>query len=184
LFLVGGNFEGTNENTREIWTYTLEQSLWSKVALKGYAPERVLAATRVASDGKLWVLDQAGPPKLPLARLVRIDPDSGVTQVVGFWPRLSNYDQYWLVNDLEGNLLLVASSSKQKKHILVRLSATPTVAVTGSYTGKHSLAFAPVVDASGYLLTLQNQAKGKIEVQRIQPIGKKPGLWSLLGGCF
>jgi hypothetical protein len=184
LFLVGGRFAETQENTREIWSYNLEGSLWSRVVPEGYTPQQVLAATYAASDRKLWILDQVGLPKLPIARLVRVDPETGATQVVGFWPRLGKQDRYWLVNDLDGGVLLVTSSIKQKSHIIVRLTAAPSVKVAGLYTGKHSLAFAPVVDASGYLLTLQNQAKGKMDVKRIQNIPAKPNLWSLLQGCF
>jgi hypothetical protein len=184
IFVVGGTVPGTNQPTQEIWRGSTEGS-WAKMDLKNYKPQKVLSATYSFKDGKLWVLDSF---KLGLewARLTRIDPATGESEILGTWPKFGLYDRHWLLVDRDGSILLTASSQKLNKHTVLRLESTGSgVQVRLARLGSKALAFSPVVDASGYWFASAATKKQPVsKMERVESLDNKSGKWTLLAECL
>lgn len=122
LYLVGGTFAGTSTNTGQIVVNDVASGATRVLALSGYSPEKVLGASSSFSDDRLWVLDEQATG---VTRLTHIDPLSGLARVVWQGTRSGGYDRYWLSVDLDGSLLLFASSLSAKKFATLRVRWLP-----------------------------------------------------------
>ncbi len=188
LFLVGGNDLTTRQATHDIWWFDLDAYQWNRVALDGYAPERVLAATYSYRDRHLWVLDDYKVGAFRRARLVRIDPATGQSEQIGAWPRAiwprdGVFDKHWLMLDSDGNVLFVASSEWVKEHAVVRIALDGSPHVDGIRLAPRALLLPPAVDSEGYTFVLEKKNHMPI-VQRVKDLNAKPGRWLDLGGCL
>ncbi len=106
-FVVGGY---TNPNTlaRNIWMRHVKGTLgWTQVPLGTFTLEKVLAAQYSFRDARLWVLDESPNAR----RLLRIEPFSGLVQVVASWSPTVSFSKQWLVLDIDGNVVLASSST-------------------------------------------------------------------------
>jgi hypothetical protein len=95
----------------------------------------------------------------PMARLVRIDPYLGVAEPVAQLERAGEYDRHWLLTDVAGQVLLVASSASKQSNAVARLTVVPfraaaPVLVERMEVLPGELAFAPLVDVSGYTFVI------------------------------
>ncbi|NUP09113.1 MAG: hypothetical protein HOW73_23940 [Polyangiaceae bacterium] len=148
-FVVGGALTSNGAQARDIWRREVRGTGgWQQVPLTGVTLETVLAATYSFRDAKLWVLDESRTVR----RLLRIDPLSGKTTIVGSWARSSAFNKQWLVLDLEGDVVL-ASSSESAFGIARFRSAglNPTIAptVVNLEQGARRLMLPPAIDAKG-----------------------------------
>jgi hypothetical protein len=184
LFLVGGTEIATNQPARDIWMQSVGTGTWIRLMPKGYAPETVIAVTFSFGDNRLWVLDEVGLGPIRFARLARIDPLTGQTQTVGAWPRLRPFDRQWLAVDRDGSVLLVASSTKLKKHAVIRIRvAPPHPHVDRVRLGGFPLAGPIVVDDDGYWL-VGTSATGVPQPVRLGALQGSTGNWDHVGACL
>jgi hypothetical protein len=182
--VVGGKDPDTNELRRDIWWRDVTGGAWRRVSDGDYQPEKVLAATRPYRDGKLWILDEVRLGWLRFGRLVRLDPDTGKAELLGKWPRLGWFDRHWFMLDLEGNVVVVASSRGLKSHALMRIrldGAKPRV--DRVQVGQGELAMAPWVDVSGYALPIARKGMFPTIVRRKSLAGRQ-GAWSDMQGLL
>ena len=184
VYVIGGNDPDTNEARRDIWWRDVTGGPWYEVPDGDYQPEKVLAATRPYRDGKLWILDEVRAGWLRFARLVRLNPGTGEAEVLGKWPRIGLFDQHWLILDLEGNVVVAASSSRTKRHALIRIRLDgPKPHVDRVHVAQGELAMAPWVDAGGYALPIAR--KGKLpKILRQESLAGRKGAWSDMQGCL
>jgi hypothetical protein len=198
LFLVGGeDAAGTPVGTVR-WS-TLDSDVWQTVPQSEYAVGTVLAATYDYADGMLWILDEVAETEQShggthhgkghhgkmLARLTRLDPDTGRAEVLGEWPRARHYDQLWLRTDRDGAMLLFASSAKHHHHAVARLAASAgALKLLGFRVRPRALIHPPVVDMAGYWL-IARKGKSGIDVQRLEELPLHSKGWSgHVGQCL
>jgi hypothetical protein len=122
LYLVGGRLAGTSRKIGQIVLHDVLSGVTRTLALNGYAPEKVLGATLSFADDRLWVLDELSDGT---TRLTHVDPLSGQTRVMWQGTRSGGYDRYWLGVDLDGSLLVFASSLSAKKFATLRVRWLP-----------------------------------------------------------
>jgi hypothetical protein len=190
LFLVGGR-TGNNQWTGEVWAGSLgmpaEPIVWHPLSLEGYQPRKVLASTY--QNNSLWVLDETTQGLGSKARLTRIHPETGQVQTLAQWPRLGLMNRHWLLQDPDGQLLLVASSQLLKTHLVFRLNPTDTgVEAKLVWVGKGWLEVEPSVSTNGYaFLTRMNKNKDP-NLVRTKTLALKSPAWPLglkaFSGCF
>jgi hypothetical protein len=163
VFVVGGEDPATGEPTGEIWFTRLQDPLWGRIGTGDYAPERVLASTYSFATDRLYVLDETAAGE---ARLVAVDLQRLATTTLGTWKRHGEWNRQWLVVDRDGAILLASSTNaKQKMHRIARLDVRKDpVMVVGIFEGKKALVAAPIVDAAGYTLLLQ-QSQGNTRLK-------------------
>ncbi len=116
-------------------------------------------------------------------RLVELDPASGAARNVGEWPRTDRFDQYWLVPDRGGQVLLAASSARRHTWIVARLDPA-----TGNVTAFHAqpgeLSAAPIVDSEGYWLIVRAPGSEQDSTLRLATLRKAHRSARDLGDCF
>jgi hypothetical protein len=124
LFLAGG--KSGNLPLNDLWRYDLRGQSWSPMVLQGNSLGNVLAMTFHGPEDALYVLDEKKVGWFHVGRLLRIDPHTGATRLVGVWPRLRAFDQLHLMVAQSGDLVLSASRTKGKKgaHLVALLSAS------------------------------------------------------------
>ncbi len=127
------------------------------------------------------MLDETRAGFLRIARLVRIDRDTGVAAVVGSYPRLGLYDTHYLLEDRDGRPLVAASSRLLGLHVLVGLSAGGSISSFG--LGQHPLASAPIVDDEAYTFLLRTKSTAPV-VRRLAHLPMLPGRASEAKQCF
>lgn len=122
----------------------------------GVAPRRVLAATYRFQDRSLYVVDEVRVGKIvKLARILRIDPATGVGELVGSWVRSPHVDQVFLSAAAGGDLVLAGSSTSKVRFRAVQLQVDDgSVHVRRAAKGKAVLAFAPSLTGRGLTLPL------------------------------
>jgi len=188
LFIVGGKAD-TGENTGEIWAVTASASP-VLLAVPGYAPRRVMAATVGLRDRMLWVLDEGdGSPNSTSdnsARLVRIDPYTGDLHIVWEGQRSSSFDKHWLTVDNDRRVLLTSSSESLGRHVTVKFDSHRYVMHSARPIATHHaegyLATPPVVDEHGYFFAAQD-SEGRFQPVRVEslnqnhPNGIDLGMW-------
>ena len=149
---------------------------------------KVHAATYEPASGKLFVLDEVpGWFFSSRARLLTVDPATGRSHVVGQWPMFGLFDDFHLVADRNGKLLLASSSAERARHMIVRLDAE-SLAVEAVMPRDRALAFAPVVAYDGYqIATVRKNGRMKLKTRkRIETKAEREysGLLSHIGTCF
>lgn len=182
VYLVGG----AGAHTNDIVFRPLEaDGGWAGLPAGAISITAPLAATYNHIDGQLWVLDQVSVPNGVRARLVRVDPTSGRRESLGEWPRVGQFQQHFLRSELDGSVLLVASSAKHHLHALVRFVVDQgMLRPTGFRIRPRALAHPPVVDAGGYWLITAKQ-KGQLEVERFDRLPLVPvSDHAQLGQCW
>jgi hypothetical protein len=107
----------------ELWRFDLRIQRWTSLPTVGENLGRVLAITYRATDRSLYLVDEKKSGWLHVGRLVRVDPATGAAQVLGAWPRVKAFEQFFLTVSQYGDLLLAASQNKTKKggHAVVLL---------------------------------------------------------------
>jgi hypothetical protein len=150
-------------------------------------PEAALAAHLGHGDGLGDCPGGGGGGGLPTVRLVRVDPYLGIHEPVGSWPRSGRWQEHWLVVDRDGQVLLVASSHGKKEHALARFRLVPlrSIAPPALDWLEHRpgrLAFAPLVDISGY--TFVTRQAGELSVERREQLDGLPATLADLGGVL
>jgi hypothetical protein len=186
VFLLGGS-DSTGQAVSELWTRSLDSEAWEIIAPRGETPGKVFAASYDASKRELWVLDQvAGKhPHLIRRRLLTMNPGTGETRVLATWPSLGLFDQYFLRIDRDGSLLLFASSTQTRKHVVMRLSRTSSgVALKGAGFRLGKLEAAPVVDEAGYWLFVRKLKNKPVRAERLDDLGLKQVPWIAVSNCF
>lgn len=185
-FVVGG-VDSHGGATGEIWMRRVNgPDGWRKLALGAYAPATVLAATWAWHDQRLWVLDSDAAGQT--ARLVRIQPYLGLVETVGQWTRSGLADGHWLMVDIDGQMLLVSSSSTKDKHVVARFHAVPFDSVTPvvvewvASARAHAVVLPPLVDRQGY--TFVYQGHGGLQVHREAALTGKSGKHASLDGAL
>lgn len=190
LFLVGGR-TGSNPWTGEIWAGSLgtpaDPIFWHRLSLGDYQPRKVLASTY--QDNSLWVLDETPQGFGSRARLTRISPETGEVQTLAQWPRLGLVNRHWLLQDPEGQLLLVASSQLLKTHLVFRLNPTEAgVEAKLVWVGKGWLEVAPSISTNGYAFLSRMNNNTDPTMVRTKMLALKPPAWPLgfkaFAGCF
>jgi hypothetical protein len=191
-FVVGGK-DTMGKDLHDVWRLSLDAQGdgFEPLSLTGATLGTVLASTFTYADGRLWVLDQTrGLFGIKIARLLRIDPESGATTVVGAWPMLGLSDQRWLSVDRDGALLLTFSSSRLGgSHTMLRVTTDEVPRLAGIARGPRALLVAPIADRAGYTLLgpATKGSKTPFEVRRFDslPFLPTPGpSWSPLQGCL
>jgi len=187
VFLVGGKDPRTNLNTGEIWMIA-DNAAPALLALNGYQPATVLAATIGSQDHMLWILDEVNEPELgSFARLVRISLWSLDHEVVWDGPRPGYNNRHWLTADHEGRVLLTASSDTFERHTTVGFDADPyvlgTAVPTACHQGTKPILTAPVVDSEG-ILFLPMSRQGQIYPLRVPALAPTMQGYVCLAGCM
>jgi hypothetical protein len=123
LFMAGG--DNGSQVVQDLWRYELSTQNWAPIALQGQSLGSVLAMTFHGPEGKLYVVDEKKLGWLRWGRILRIDPDTGVSELVGSWPRLRAFEQLFLSVAQSGDLVLSASQDRTKKggHLVVVFTA-------------------------------------------------------------
>jgi hypothetical protein len=185
VFVVGGTDPLTHNPIGDIWyRQTFGDERWFRVDLTGFAPARVLAATSSYLDHRLWVLDELSQGKASVVRLHRVDPQTGGAELLGTWPKSSNYDGHWLALDVDGTILLTTSSTKLNRYFVIRIdNASNPLAIGGITAGHRTLAAAPMVDGDGYML-LEVHGQNHLSMERLTALAAKPGHWDDVGACM
>ena len=185
VYLVGGEDPSTGKPRGDMWVHNLPSGTWVPLVADGYSPRRVLAATNAFGDDRLWVLDEVRKGYLRVRRLVRLDPQSGLVDVVGEWPTFGLFDQHWLLVDRDGAAVLAASSRMLNKHMLVRLKVNAGgVHVDGLHIGQWDLVGAPAIDMAGIWLVRRPSKKQGARVLRLDTIERVPTGWTEVGACL
>lgn len=185
LFVVGGKDSTTGAALRDIWWQDVPSGEWLQVPLGEHELGKVLAATHTL-DGRLWVLDETKKKgAATFVRLSRILPGTGDVDVLGTWARHKKFDRHWLVMDKDWSVLVVASSTQLRRHVVVRIDqAGPPPRANEVRFGRGALAFAPSVDTEGYSFPIQEQPNRLPITMRLQHLGGTPGHWQDLHQCF
>lgn len=153
-FIVGGADAGTGLNFGDIWVRDVTGPAgWAQVALRGYAPQAVLAATWSFADRRLWILDRTTDGSR-LVRLARVEPDLGHTQVVGQWSWTGTWDKQYLEVDSRGQILLSSSSAANDQYAVAQFQVVPfagntPVSIDRFQILPSALALPPIADLSG-----------------------------------
>jgi hypothetical protein len=150
---------------------------WARIKLPPHLLGDVIAATYSYRDGRLWVLDEDPThARHPRRRLVRIEPETGAFEIVaasenhdeddrrdrthGVCGRKHDsddgdpaYDFRGLSTDMDGRVVMFASSEREQSHRLAVLAETP-----GGFDARiskrrhHALSMAPIADLRGFAL--------------------------------
>lgn len=184
LFLLGGRSPISGELVPDVWWADVNSGAWERVQVKGFSPGSVIAATYSPRDRRLWILDEIGQKKNARARLSRLEPGTGVVEVLGEWSRTEKFDRHWLILDRDGRVLLAASSEKVNKHVVLRLDDAAGGLVANSFAGQHALALPPLVDAEGYAFATLVASHKMPVVVRLKALTGGIGHWGGLGACM
>ncbi|HZJ67872.1 MAG TPA: trypsin-like serine protease [Kofleriaceae bacterium] len=124
VFVIGGTDLWTGEQLHDInlWRYGVG---WQRLTIDGI--EKPVAAVFSPVDQRLWLLHEQADGA---TRLVRVDPFTGFAESVGAWSRdESVWDGHRLDLDRNGNVLLIASSSSQRRSQVASLAISNGAAV-------------------------------------------------------
>ncbi|MBI4955416.1 MAG: DUF4779 domain-containing protein [Myxococcales bacterium] len=119
------------------------------------------------------------------ARLYRVEPYLGVVQLVGDWARHPSFDRHWLALDIDGQVLLVASSAHA--HAIAKLEATAYDALAPLRVSfRHrpkGLVLPPIVDELGYSFARRGPG-GAVVLERVAELGLHASPLSDLAGAL
>jgi hypothetical protein len=153
---------------------------------------RIVDATYHVFDGMLWVLDEVGTGFFRSYRLLRVSPFDGSVDEVARFPRLGLFDTHWLVSDHDGRILLAASSSLLRRHVLVKLriagveeeGGSGELRVEGVYGERGELLAPPRVSEQDLALIVQRTRQDLPTVTRFLRFPGKKGSQHDLNDCF
>ena len=161
--------------------------------MEPYPPAKASSLRQRLVGASRDVRPRTGPGVEPVpvivsaARLVRIDPSTGESELVWRGPRLGLFDRYWLAADRDGQVLLFSSSGILRKHVTVRFEADPYVLGTAHAVlarfEQGALLGAPLVDHFGYQFVTAKGREG-LRSERITSLGQRPGLVVDLSRCL
>ncbi len=164
VYLIGGKASGPAAVEAPVLAANLTDGSWMRWPSGGYQPENVLSATYSIADDSLWVVEETAGAQKRWVRIVRIDAKNGSARVFGPWPRFGFSDRLWLSADVEGGILLTASSSKHSRHAILRLrTLAHQIVAERVHPGQGALADAPVVDATGVRIILVSGEVRRLE---------------------
>lgn len=181
--VVAGGHDTRGRATGDIWRVSVDNGEWEQIRT-AFRPDNVLSVTTSFVDRMIWVLDEVKTGGLRRARLTRVNPITGHHVVFATWPRLGLSDQAWLSLDAEGSLLLTTSSTLLRRHAVVRIDIDGTPRPERLAWGNGALAFAPIVDASGYTFAKSQGGRDMPKLEHRDELGGSYAEWHQLGGCF
>ena len=147
---AAGGSEAAQQRSSAAARFTpLASDRWDAVPVD-ISPAHVLAATYTFSSDSLFVLDETGGGE---ARLWTHRMSPPASRLLASFPRHGSWDRYAMSVDLDGSVLLAASSSGEDRHAIARLDAW-SGEVEGVTRGSRPLLIEPLVDRSGYTLLL------------------------------
>ncbi len=112
----------------------------------------------------------AGPSGV--ANLVAIDFMSGHTTVLGTWPRhAAIWDRHAMTIDVDGSVLLAASSTAGAEHTIARIDVRQNHAISILDNDDAVLALPVVADAGGYTLVTLRPSDSSFATARIESFG-------------
>lgn len=123
LWVVGGVDVQTGLPLDDAWSFDLTTGQWERLPT-AVGLERVRAATYVAAEDRLYVLDENSNGYF---RLVRIDPVFGVADTVLTRPRATQNTQFALAAGMYGDLVLACSTPAGAQHVVHRLATNPNM---------------------------------------------------------
>jgi hypothetical protein len=154
--LVGGR-DSDRDLVNEIWSLSVDQGTWERI-VPSKPIGQVIDATYSFRDRQLWVIDvNPDRAKHDESRLLRIDPAFGtVDTIASSGPKQQNvlYDTRGLLVDLDGSVLVYASSTQSQKHRIARIDSRPSGAVEIAITlrRQRALSAPPIADLLGFTL--------------------------------
>jgi hypothetical protein len=184
LFLAGG--ENGAQTLKDLWRYDLSSQDWKAIELQGQSFGEVLAMTFHGPEGKLYVVDEKKLGWFRWGRILRIDPRTGVSEVLGAWPRVRAFEQLFLSVAESGDLVLSASQTKTKKGShLVLVFATGSSGiekVRWSVGGQGALAGPAMLTRNGLTRPFSSSS---LQSKRFTPTSELPKKTSgKMGDCF
>jgi len=157
VFLVGGQDPSVPSSEGPVVAIDVATGDRMPQRLSGYTPGNVVAATYSVQDRSLWVIEEVRKNSQQLwVQMVRLAVPGGSAQVFGPWPRLKHHDKLWLATDLEGGIVLVASSQKLAQYSVqgVREQGGKLKSDWIHRGNKATLGGGPILDSSGLRLML------------------------------
>jgi hypothetical protein len=106
--------------------------------------------------------------------LVRIDPETGVRQIIARGP--AKMSKFWLRVDMDGHVLVVGSSDRRHRVVRVEATAEPKLELVAE--GQGALETAPTIDRTGVRLYALD-ANGGLKVSIVS--GKREGCHAIDG---
>ena len=118
-----------------------------------------------------------------------MSPTGDTVEEMARFPRTGLFDNHWLVSDHDGRMIITASSSTARRHLLVgvrlRQGANGSkLDVDGVLSGKGDLVAPPRVSNAELSLIVQRSSKERPEWQSYPELPGEKGHWGHLGGCF
>ncbi|RYZ46948.1 MAG: hypothetical protein EOO72_00740 [Myxococcaceae bacterium] len=182
VFVVGGTDLRSGQVLGDIWMF--RTNVWQQVRTP-LVVGRPLAATYSFRDDRLWIVDEILVGRTLRARVIAINPETGVHQILGTWPRAGTFDEVWLTLDLDGSLLLTSSSATDNRHVVTHIALPTSGAQVDSQVARTGvLAFAPVVDPTGYAFAISPGSKQMPPLTRYTTLGGTPATWASVGGTL
>lgn len=190
VLIFGGIDPGTQEPRKDIWSYSLAQQRWTPLSFEGYTPGRVLTATYTFRDTSVYLVDEVpqGATRT-VRRLVRINLNTAVAQVLGSWETKKGRPWPWLQQDQAGEGLLLSGAAQGNLHRIVQFSVDKqgTLSVRGVHRGPHLLLLEPLVDPHGYSIVVRQGNRPRLH--RVNRLAELPGSWkqeppSVIGECL
>ena len=127
LYVIGGRLNAGGALTGSIVLHRLDLGTTVTLAIPGYAPGDVLAATANTADGALWILDRVAGEGGTFTRLTRVDPIGRRFRIVWEGTESGTFDGHWLASGQSGDVLLFSSSHAQGRYTTVRVQTPPFV---------------------------------------------------------
>jgi hypothetical protein len=157
VFVVGGYQVFGSQFSGEVWFTPVGSgpAQWSLLPIKGFQPQKVLAATYSFATDALYVLDEVDAK---LDRLTAIDLQSMRATQLGAWERNWLWEEHDLTVDADGNLLLSQSSRQAKTYRVARVDLPAPSEGLPYLSGTGLLAVPPVVDGAGVALVWREAA--------------------------
>ena len=122
-------------------------------------------------------------------RLLRTSPFDGTTEEVARFGHTGLFESHWLVSDHDGRVIVAASSSQLRRHVLVRVRLRDEVDeqllhVEDAYAAKGELLAAPRVSAVDLALMVRASPDAAPTRPSFTRFPGEKGSPEHLGGCF
>ena len=167
LYVIGGRLNAGGTLTGAIVLHRLDLGTTATLAIPGYAPGDVLAATANIADGSLWILDRVAGEGGPSTRLTRVDPIGRRFRVAWEGTESGAFDGHWLASGGSGDVLLFSSSHTQSRYTTIRVKTPPfvfegeTFQLIASTPGV--LAGLPIARGSGTIGYVLERSDGRLD---------------------
>jgi hypothetical protein len=185
VFLAGG--QDAAKRYRDLWSFSVDQGTWRSISIPDGSVGNVQAMTYRLRDRQLYLIDEVNQgPVFKWGRLLRVDPFTGAVKVLGWWPRIKQFDDFFLSVAEDGDLLVAASrKGKSPRHLVLALRQTGAdFSVRWALNDKGALLGIPTLTDEGLTRPLSPSSSSS---ERFVPTSelpkKKKPLWGLKD-CF